>query len=309
MFAALWAIVMPEYFLRMAFDELWESRLICSKLGVLELGRAEKRNSPDRKPTPTVRVQSLPESKDITVVFPANPSRLNPETHCTNHQDHNRNAHGASIGKIICGLWHIVCEKWSIVCETWRFVFPRELERGFYIEMGGFELVPPALAEEDSLPDGFRGRVTSRGAIALAHSNLLPEVTLELINDQSKSDILTKALVCLQAGWMIIQCIARVHQSLPLTLLEVHTLMHAICAFFIYCLWLKKPHDVMVTTKVAVDYQMVQQLERIEGYINQLPRHEGCETFRFTERALDLQRSNEAAADYRNLTKVQCLTL
>ena len=141
-------------------------------------------------------------------------------------------------------------------------------------------------AEVDGLYDPFsyKGRVTSRGAIELARHKLLPEVTLELINDQSKSDILTKVLVCFQAGWMIIQCIARVHQSLPLTLLEVHTLMHAICAFFIYCLWLKKPHDVMVTTKIQVDNKIFNKLRGIEDDINKLPWDKGGGgSFSFTE--------------------------
>ena len=122
----------------------------------------------------------------------------------------------------------------------------------------------PALAEGGDFPWKFRGRVTSRGAIELAKAGILPMVPLELIKDQSKSDMLAKLLVCLQAGWMIIQCIARVAQSLPLTLLEVHTVMHAIFAFFTYCLWLKKPHDAMFTTKVWVDEAKLNKIEDIE---------------------------------------------
>ena len=267
LFATLWAIVMPEYFLWMAFDELWESRLICKKLKEVEeeLGKpkstmAEGKGPPDEKPT--AAVQSVPDSKDmITDVSPENPSHASPETHGTNDQDHNLNAHGASMGETDGGLWHKVS-------KTWRNVFPTELERGFYIEMGGYEIESP-LAEGLDLPEDFGGRVTARGAIELYRHDLLPEVTTELINDQSKFDMLTKVLFCLQAGWMIIQCIARVHQSLPLTLLEVHTLIYAVCAFFIHCLWLKKPHDVMVTTKVPVDYEKLKKLRDIAGNIQE----------------------------------------
>ncbi|KAK3936520.1 hypothetical protein QBC46DRAFT_419077 [Diplogelasinospora grovesii] len=43
---------------------------------------------------------------------------------------------------------------------------------------------------------------------------------------------------------MIIQCIARAAHGLPLALLEVHTMVHVVCAGFLYALWLKKPLDV-----------------------------------------------------------------
>ena len=220
--AALCAIVMPEYFLRMAFDELWEARLICEELKKLEKSELTTADQTD---------------------FP-------------NDQGLNLDANGGCIGKIFCRFWHKVC-------EDWRRLFPSELERGFYIEMGGFELVA-ASANKDGLPKGYRGRVTVRGALELARAGLLPKVPLELINDQSKSDMLSKFLVCLQASWMIVQSIARVHQSLPVTLLEVLTVVHAVCAFFIYCLWLMKPHDVKVTTKVQVNEETLKKLQDIQ---------------------------------------------
>ena len=256
---------MPEYFVRMAFDELLESRQICielekvKKVKELQSNRAEQRDSRDVDPSPNPseadpetqcakdQGQALPKSKDNTDVPPANSSHLNPK------KDHRL---------------------WPTVYDRWRKVSPCELERGFYIEMGGYELVS-ALDPEVPLPDGFEGRVTPRGAIELARNDLLPEVTTELINDQSKSDILTKVLVCLQAGWMIIQCIARFHQSLPLTLLEVHTLMHAIFAFFMYCLWFRKPQDVMVTTKIMVDSKTLETLKGIKAKLSS--------GFKFTE--------------------------
>ena len=191
------------------------------------------------------------ESSD-TVVFPENSSHGNPETHYTNDQGHVRRCF---ISKFFCGLWHTVC-------ESWRNVFPHELKRGFYVEMGGLQLVSDLDGGED-LPDDFKGRVTIRGAIELARVGLLPEVSLEQIEDQSKSDTLTKVLVCLQASWMIMQCIARVARSIPLTLLEVHVMVNAICAFFMYLLWYHKPHDVMVATKVRVDEEKLKTLKDI----------------------------------------------
>ena len=236
---AIFAIFVPEYYLGIAFEELWESRLICLELKKLESASAEQGVSP-------------PESPNDTVAFPDNPSHGNPETRYTNDQCHDLNTHrGFTFG----GLWHIVC-------ESWRDVFPHELKRGFYVEMGGFQLESD-LGEGEDLPDGFEGRVTSRGAIELARVGLLPEVSWELVEDQSKSDTLAKVLVCLQACWMIIQCIARVARSIPLTLLEVHTVMSAVCASFMYFLWLCKPQDVMVATKVRVDDEKLKKLKDI----------------------------------------------
>ena len=206
--------------------------------------------SPDGNPSPIV--QCLPESND-TGIFQANPLRGSPETHDTNDHGYNLNAHGSSSEGTMGRFWRIVCERW-------RDVFPKKLEHGFYIAMGGFELMS-ALSPRRNLPNEYMGRVTPWGVVNLRQINLLPELDLALINDQSKSDLLTKVLVCLQTSWMIIQCIARVAQTLPLTLLEVHTVGNAIYAFFIYCLWLKKPHDVRVTTKVKVDDEMLERLK------------------------------------------------
>ena len=278
---ALLAILVPEYFLGIAFEELWESRLICLELKKLESERSEEGGvsamppdeksavPPDENRTPTV--QCLPESND-TVVFPGKPSEShgNPETppSRTNDQCHNLNARRGPTQKSLCGLWHIVC-------ESWRKLFPPELQRGFYVEMGGFQLVSD-LGEGEDLPDGFKGRVTSRGAIELARAGLLPEVSWEMIADQSKSDTLAKVFVCLQASWMIIQCIVRVTRSIPLTLLEVHTLMNAACAFLMYFLWFQKPQDVVVPTKVRVDHEKLKKLKDIvEANSPSLPLDEG----------------------------------
>ena len=166
------------------------------------------------------------------------------------------------------------------VYATWRYVFPRDLQYGYYIEMGGYEMVS-SLIDEVGLPYGFRNRVTPRGALELARVGLLPEISWEMVNDVGQSGILGELVVYLQAGWMIIQCLARVHQSLPLTLLEVQTVTHAIYAFFIYCLWSGKP-KFLATTKIPVDSEMLQKLKSIEHSINSSSRGGGGGSFRFT---------------------------
>lgn len=83
--------------------------------------------------------------------------------------------------------------------------------------------------------------VTPRGALLLAECGFLPRMSEKEIKDRSKADGLAKLVVCLQAAWMMVQIIARVCEDLPVTLLEVNTLSHVVCAFVIYMLWWSKP--------------------------------------------------------------------
>ncbi|KAH7169069.1 hypothetical protein DER46DRAFT_572986 [Fusarium sp. MPI-SDFR-AT-0072] len=57
---------------------------------------------------------------------------------------------------------------------------------------------------------------------------------------QSTTDSLAKAIVLLQAIWFLIQIIARIAQKLPISLLEVNTIGHVLCALVIYLLWWRK---------------------------------------------------------------------
>lgn len=56
---------------------------------------------------------------------------------------------------------------------------------------------------------------------------------------QSKSDTLRKVLVLFQVSWMALQCIIRKIYGLPLSLLELHTMVHVVCALVMYIFWLK----------------------------------------------------------------------
>lgn len=51
--------------------------------------------------------------------------------------------------------------------------------------------------------------------------SLLEGITESCIMDKSKSNALAKTLVCMQALWFIAQCISRIGQVLPISLLEV----------------------------------------------------------------------------------------
>ncbi|RGP63631.1 hypothetical protein FLONG3_9844 [Fusarium longipes] len=64
------------------------------------------------------------------------------------------------------------------------------------------------------------------------------------IDDKSKANTIQKALVLLQVTWMVTQCLARRIYNLPLSLLEIHTIVHVICAMFLYACWFEKPLNI-----------------------------------------------------------------
>ena len=68
-------------------------------------------------------------------------------------------------------------------------------------------------------------------------------MTREKIEGKQKVDHLAKSLIVIQALWFCSQFIARIWQSLPVSLLELNTFAHSLCALFIYILWWDKPGD------------------------------------------------------------------
>lgn len=67
-------------------------------------------------------------------------------------------------------------------------------------------------------------------------------VEAKRIRDKSKADTVQKCLVLFQTTWMALQCIARRAIGLQITILEVHTMVHVLCAAVMYAFWLKVNH-------------------------------------------------------------------
>jgi hypothetical protein len=116
-------------------------------------------------------------------------------------------------------------------------------------------------ATEDSFlqprlaPEALRVTLTVEGLSLLVKcGHLPPPISKESIIDKSKADSLAKALVCLQAVWCLLQVIGRLASHLPVTLLEINTLGHAICALAIYMCWWSKPLDIKVPHVVSNDW-------------------------------------------------------
>ncbi|KAL1599301.1 hypothetical protein SLS59_006318 [Nothophoma quercina] len=106
----------------------------------------------------------------------------------------------------------------------------------------------------DYITDNAHLSITAEGARLLSFLGKLPQIKDGEVRDKSKADGLAKFLVVLQAGWMIIQCIARVAQDLPVTLLEINTIGHVICAFALYLLWWSKPLDIKDPYKIVGEH-------------------------------------------------------
>jgi len=87
--------------------------------------------------------------------------------------------------------------------------------------------------------------LTAEGVRLMSFLGRLPDVPEEEIRRQNKADGVAKLLVILQAGWFILQTLARVQQKLPVTLLEIYSIGHVLCVFLLYALWWSKPLEIM----------------------------------------------------------------
>ncbi|KAL8949030.1 MAG: hypothetical protein Q9222_004826 [Ikaeria aurantiellina] len=117
---------------------------------------------------------------------------------------------------------------------------------GFYVLMGGLSLNVSHL--HDRLKYVL---LTHNGVLYLARKGIFFDVSDEDIHDKSKANTLAKGLVLLQITWTILQCLSRKAVGLPLSILEVHILVHAGCALIMYTLWFNKPLDVDTPTRVT----------------------------------------------------------
>ncbi|KAK6532648.1 hypothetical protein TWF281_006829 [Arthrobotrys megalospora] len=116
----------------------------------------------------------------------------------------------------------------------------------FYVTMGGFVFDVDESTEEEMtfIPHHTRMTLSPEACTLIAKCGHLPDIDPDDIKDKSKADSLAKVLVILQAGWFLIQTLARLAQQLPISLLEVNTMGHVLCALVIYILWWSKPREV-----------------------------------------------------------------
>jgi hypothetical protein len=125
----------------------------------------------------------------------------------------------------------------------------------FYALMGGFALSTHDLPPEKKFLPGSRDVVIllrdGLEYVAEHEPSIIPDLSKEEILDKSKASGFDKTIVCIQATWFLTQLIARIGQGLPISLLELSTAAHSICALLIYILWWDKPTGVGRPTLIS----------------------------------------------------------
>jgi len=118
------------------------------------------------------------------------------------------------------------------------------MTHSFFALMGGFAVDTDDPGEDAYIRGSPRLHLTANGVAVLAEIGQLPSISRDDILDKSKADHFAKTLVLIQAGWLMVECIARAADHLPLSLLELNTVAHIACAVITYALWWNKPLDV-----------------------------------------------------------------
>jgi hypothetical protein len=170
------------------------------------------------------------------------------------------------------------------------------LEHGYFVLMGGLELKSKHL--EADIPTIGR-TLTVKGVLRLAELGILPNISLTTIRQRSKSSFLAKGLVCLQVSWMLIQTIARKIAGLPVTLIELNTLVHVGCTIAVYTVWWFKPQD--VDEPIIID---VTECAACNALLKETPSFYSTENSFWVEES-----SNEPANDGNNRSPVGLLVV
>ncbi|KAF7377770.1 hypothetical protein MSAN_00200300 [Mycena sanguinolenta] len=126
------------------------------------------------------------------------------------------------------------------------------LTHGFFFAMGGFVS-----------QDGHHPIVTQRQLLLFpGYVEAIQSIKEEDIEDKSKGDSMSKGVALLQGLWFIAQCLARVHQHLPLTELEVATLAFQFVSVLFWGLWWHKPLDARQPILIGPADEFMEQAER-----------------------------------------------
>lgn len=117
-------------------------------------------------------------------------------------------------------------------------------EHAFFAVMGGFAIENEYISSDNHTKITLRRLVAVDGVLELAKLGLLPTISPEDIEERSKADIIAKVFVLSQITWFGLQVIGRLASKIPVTPIEIHTVIHVACTIAIYLMWLKKPYDV-----------------------------------------------------------------
>ncbi|KAK3375716.1 hypothetical protein B0T24DRAFT_205852 [Lasiosphaeria ovina] len=174
------------------------------------------------------------------------------------------------LNKVVWAIWAVVCPEMVVYIALSQFRSAKtlvlrlnaEIERqtgvkgkftmrdAFFIHMGAIhvhvrDVFPSSHQKRAHVGSGAPETVpvTGKGMIKLFQTGCLSVDSFHHIrtrvDDKSKADSIAKALVVGQVCWMAAQCIARAAYGLPIALLEIHTMVHVLCALLIYAVWFR----------------------------------------------------------------------
>ncbi|OJJ43146.1 hypothetical protein ASPZODRAFT_19837 [Penicilliopsis zonata CBS 506.65] len=163
---------------------------------------------------------------------------------------------------------------------------PWALEQAMFAVMGGFVVdrrFQPTLTGKEVV---LRRQVTAEDVSFLARTGLLPNLSVQDVQERSNADFFAKEIVLIQILWFAIQVFGRLDEHLPVTLLETHTIIHVGCAFVMYAIWLRKAYDLKLS--------IVLTGEHTDCVLALLPFYEVCSTIQ----KADWQRYQTSRMEY-----------
>jgi hypothetical protein len=124
----------------------------------------------------------------------------------------------------------------------------------FFVYMGGVELEFEDSTE--TLGCAANGRFHQDGSLLNLQRafqlNMIDmrSISVDDVNKRAKTNYIVKALVCLQASWLVAQVIGRAIANLAITTLEIVTVGYVVCALITYTSWWHKPQDAEVPIRI-----------------------------------------------------------
>jgi hypothetical protein len=142
------------------------------------------------------------------------------------------------------------------------------LAYGFFIAMGGLRFDFTYL---DSIAERSQC-LTVQGCMELARIGTFFHIDQDIIRRKREANALAKVVVCLEVLWMSIQCIARATSALPLTLMEIHTFAHVVCAIVIYGLWFQVRSKSRPMRDLTVSDEVTEAIRCVRGNLTYYPQ-------------------------------------
>ena len=119
--------------------------------------------------------------------------------------------------------------------------------------MGGFVFVVPS--NEEGTEEPTRAVPTPHALREMMKNfpDIIPDISEESIAGRSKSSGLSKAILIAQVSWFGMNCIYRLVEKLPLSLLEISTVARGFCTLLTYFVWWPKPLNIDITMTTPMD--------------------------------------------------------